>query len=98
MVVKAKKTDNEPTLNRETSTEESKKMNMDMFTEVAYGIARKKVLDKASGEERVRSFVVEIKYDPESGESLPATLHMMTDMGEAVHKFKLDTAKNIFKF
>lgn len=68
------------------------------FTETAFGIARKKVIDEATGEERVRSFSVEIKYDPLTGDTLKANLKMQDSMSDAVHKFKVEAGRNVFKF
>jgi hypothetical protein len=68
------------------------------FTEKAYGLARKKVLDKATGEERVRSFVVEIPYDPTTGATGPAQLTIADNITDATNRFKIEVAHNVFKF
>lgn len=66
------------------------------FTEFAYGITRRKVTE--NGVERVRSYLVEFRYDPELGVASPATLTLMEDSREAANHFKVQVTKNVFKF
>jgi hypothetical protein len=68
------------------------------FTESAYGLARKRVVDERTGEERVRTFLVEIKYDPITGLADKPIMTVQEDLATALHQFKIDVAYNVFKF
>lgn len=71
-------------------------VDLTSFTEVSYGIARKKV-DLGKPTERVRSYLVEVKFNPETGETLPATLIEMDNISAAIREFKIKTVKNVLK-
>lgn len=70
--------------------------DLSRFRDSTVGIARRKI-NIGTPEERVVSFLVQVAFDPETGDLLPAKFTPTDGMAEAIHQFKVFSAQKIFK-